>query len=242
METESKLGNFGELPNIDDLASDNMSQIVPANTAIIIINPGANQAIVNLKGEITKLMEYTTSRVIKSDTDLTPATNDLTLISKLKKAVKGYQDEYVSPIKTHLDKVQFVFKDLLACLDIVEKDSKAKIQTYIDAQKARAAEAERLNREAAELARKQAEFSGTGEITVDTDTLFAPPPVRKVSTDLGTISTSKTWKWEIEDMSKIPVEYMTLDVVKIGKVVRAGLHNIPGLKIYSEDNLRITTK
>ena len=242
METESKLGNFGELPNIDDLASDNMSQIVPANTAIIIINPGANQAIVNLKGEITKLMEYTTSRVIKSDTDLTPATNDLTLISKLKKAVKGYQDEYVSPIKTHLDKVQFVFKDLLACLDIVEKDNKTKIQTYIDAQKARAIEAERLNREAAELARKQAEFSGTGEITVDTTPLEAPPPIKHISTESGTISEVKAPStWEIENEALIPHEYWQLDTVKINRIVRAG-GSIPGIKITKHTGIRTNTK
>jgi hypothetical protein len=212
------------------------------DVAIININPGSDLAIVNLRAEIIKLSNYATFRVIKCDLDLTPAGDDLVLVSKLKRALKEKQDEYVSPIKAHLEKVQFVFKDLLACLDDVDKTNRDKVLAYTAAQKKRAAEAEELNRQAIELARKQAEFSGTGEFTVDTTPVVAPAPVKKVATMSGTASTQVNWKYEVVDPALVPIDYMVIDYAKLTKVIKAGCRSIPGVRIYSEDSLRITTK
>lgn len=197
--------------------------------------------VVKIKDEIVKLSNYAIDRVIKSDADLTPIGDDLILVSKLKKALKEKQSEYVNPIKLHLDKVQFVFKYLLTCLDDIEKTNKAKITTYTDAQKARAAKAERLNREAEELARKQAEFNG-GAFTVDTTPIEAPAPVKKVSTMSGSFSEVKAPNtWELEDFDKVPNQYKILDTVRINQLVRAG-GSIPGIKIITHTTIRTTTK
>ena len=229
-------GNFAETLPAIDIVTDKM------DVALININPRDNPVIAKLQEEIIKLSNYSMGRVIKCDTDLTPAGDDLILISKLKKALKAKQEEYVGPIKSHLDKVQFVFKDLLGCLDDLEKNTKAKMQTYTDAQKARAAEAERLNREAVDLARKQAEFSGTGEFTVNTIPLEAPAPVKHISTGSGTISEVKAPPtWEIIDEALIPKEYWQLDTVKINRIVRAG-GSIAGIKVTTHTGLRTNTK
>jgi hypothetical protein len=208
----------------------------------IRIRPETDVAVENLKTEIIKLSNYATSRVIKSDTDLTPATNDMVLVAKLKKALKEKQNEYAQPIKDHLARVQVVFNELLGILSDIEAINKAKVTAYTDAQKARVAEAERLNREAMELARKQAEFSGTGEITVDTTTLEAPAPVRHVSTGSGSISEVKAPStWELENWDLVPNQYKLLDTVRIGQIVRAG-GSIPGIKVITHTTIRTTTK
>lgn len=221
----------------------NTGRTIPTEqtTVEIIIRPETNVDIVKIKDEIIKLSNYSIERVIKSDADLTPAGDDLILVSKLKKALKEKQSEYVNPIKLHLDKVQFVFKDLLTCLDDIEKTNKAKITFYTDAQKARVAEAERLNREAEELARKQAAFNG-GAFTVDTTPVEAPAPVKKVSTMSGSFSEVKAPNtWELEDFDKVPNQYKVLDTVRINQLVRAG-GSIPGIKIITHTTIRTTTK
>jgi len=217
--------------------------ISPDNSvAVIRINPRDNPAIVNLQTEIVNLSNYAAFRTIRCDADLTPATDDLALIAKLKKAIKERQDEYVKPIKAHLDEVQSVFKDLLGCLEDIDKTNRDKIAAYRAGQRRRAEEAEALNRQADELARKQAEFSGTGEYTVDTTPIEAPVPVRKVSTGMGTVSTQRVWKWELVDMAQVPEEYKIIDAGKITKVVKAGLRNIPGIRIYDEETLRVSAR
>lgn len=246
---ELHLPEIKDIPPIfhDDPIFENSTQsIVKESThesgiAVININPRDDLAIINLQDEIIKLSNYAIERVIKSDADLTPVGDDLILVSKLKKALKEKQAEYVNPIKTHLDKVQFVFKDLLTCLDDIEKTNKAKITFYTDAQKARAAEAERLNREAEELARKQAAFNG-GVFTVDTTPVEAPAPVKKVSTMSGSFSEVKAPNtWELEDFDKVPNQYKILDTVRINQLVRAG-GSIPGIKIITHTTIRTTTK
>jgi hypothetical protein len=241
--TESELE---ENPNIsiEQQLTDGFSHLplsAAETTAIIIIKPESDLAVINLKAEIGKLGDYAVTREIKCDTDLTPAGEDLILVSKLKKALKEKQREYTFPIQEHFEKVNAVFKDLLASLDLIEKLNKSKISAYTDAQKARVAEAERLNREAEELARKQAKFNG-GEFTVDTTLIEAPAPVRKVSTNNGSFSEVKAPNtWEILDESLIPREYYQLDIVKVNRVIRAGIR-IPGIKTILNTGIRTNIK
>lgn len=44
----------------------------------------------------------------------------------------------------------------------------------------------------------------------------------------------KVWTHDIEDESKIPREYMTVDVKRIRDAVRAGLREIPGVRIFQD--------
>jgi plasmid stability protein len=184
-----------------DTENEKVAEELANDMAVIIrIKPETDLAVVKLTDEIIKLKVYAVSRSIKGDTDLTPVTDDLILISRLKKELREKQHEYCDPIEGHLDAVRKVFVDMVSILDETTAINKAKVTAYTDTQKAKVAEAERLNREALELARKQAEFSGTGEITVDLTEISAPAPVRKVSTSSGSISEAKAPStWEIEN-------------------------------------------
>lgn len=235
MVTENKILNAETLPAID-IATEKM------DVAIININPQSDLAVVNLKAEIGKLKEYAIARTITKDEDVSPITDDLSIIAGLKKSLNALKDQYCKPVKAHLVNIQTVFVDIGLLLDEADMINRSKITAYRTEQMRRQAEAEELNRQAIELAKKQAEFSGTGEITVDLTPLEAAPVLKRVNTEMGSMSTAKIWRWELEDLSKVPVEYLTIDAAKIGKVVRAGLRNIPGIKIYCEETLRVNTK
>ena len=190
---------------------------IGTNTAIIKIKPEIDFGLIGLNGQINYLMAWADKRVITTDADLSPATDDLSLIAKLKKAVTEKKDGYCKPIKAHLDDVTKVFNEILVKLAQADTTNRQKIKDYQLTVARKAAEIEALNRAKIELAREEAWLSGTGEITIDTTPLEAQAPVSKV-------------------------EYLVIDAAKIGKVVRAGLRNIPGIRIYSEDTLRVTTR
>ena len=226
---------FEQLPAID-IATEKM------DVALININPQSDLAVVNLKVEIGKLKEYAIARTITKDEDVSPITDDLSIIAGLKKSLNALKDQYCKPVKAHLVNIQTVFVDIGLLLDEADMINRSKITAYRTEQQRRQQEAEDLNRQAIELAKKQAEFSGTGEYSVDLTPIEAAPVLKKVSTDMGTLSTTKVWKWEVTDLSKVPSDYMVLDVARVTKLVKAGIRVIPGIRIFSEESLRINTR
>ena len=80
-----------------------------------------------------------------------------------------------------------------------------------------------------------------GEIIESVNIIDVVTVPTHVYADNGTLGTSKVWKFEVEDLTKIPLEYLMPDMVKIGKVVRAGV-KIPGVKSWQESSLRVNSK
>lgn len=209
--------------------------------AIIIIHPERDLAIAKIRLEILNLNNYASCRVITTDSDLAPASDDLILIAGLKKSLTAKIGEYLNPVKQHLADMQAVFNPMLDLLKQAESTNKQKITAYTDAQKARQAEIERVNYEAQEVARKQAALND-GVFTVNTEPIVAPAPIKKVSTGLGSVSEVKAPStWEIENESLIPKEYWQLDTVKINRIVRAG-GKIPGIKVVEHTTIRTNTR
>ena len=207
----------------------------------IKIQPEDDPQVLVLFREAEVLRDWAIRRVISSDTDLAPASDDLSMIAKLKKALTEKKAEYVKPIKGYLDDVNAAFAKIMTPLDEADRATRNKILDYRSAVAKRAAEAEEINRQAQELARRQAQFSGTGEFTVDTTPMQAPAPVSRVSTDLGTAGIVRNTSWELVDFALVPDQFKVLDSGKITKLVKGG-GTIPGIKIVVTEGLRVTTR
>jgi len=48
-------------------------------------------------------------------------------------------------------------------------------------------------------------------------------------------------KWKVEDFTLVPERYKEPNSILIGKVIRAG-GDIPGIRVWEEPSLRVTTK
>jgi hypothetical protein len=223
-----------ELEDKDDFVAVTQIAICPEKTPSYLI----------IKASLTSLLEYAQKREIKTDDDLIPATNDLTVIAKWKKEIANLKDKYVKPIKDHLEDVQDAFGVLNVLLSDANAINRVKMDAYTNLQREKAAEIAEVNRQAEEVARKQAELN-QGVFTVDTTPIPAPAPVKHIRTEGGTASiVNKPNDWEIEDptnMDLIPREYWMLNEVKIGRVIRAG-GTIPGIKIIHRTGVSITMK
>lgn len=123
---------------------------------------------------------------------------------------------------------------------------KSRISTYVAMLALRQREAEELAKKAEEERRQKLEAAfkadDAGDAEKAEDILKdVPPEATKAKytpqPKLEGTSIRKIWKWELMDIKIVPLEYLQLDLVRIGREVR--LHKekaeIPGIRVYSED-------
>ncbi len=217
-----------------------MPEEVPG-TALIYINPESDTIVLSLLAQANLLRDYAITRVIATDTDMELAVNDLSVIASIKKALTAKKVEYSKPIKAHLDAVSATFQTLLTPIEDADRITRDKWQAYRNEQVRRKAEADAINREKEELAKREAALNH-GEITVDLTPVEAPIPIARIQTEMGSAGISKTWKFEVTDFALLSNEFKMPDAAKLGKVIRAGLHSIPGVRIWAEEGLRVSAK
>ena len=190
--------------------------------------------------EAKKLLDYANARTITTLEETKLATDDLALISKVKKAMEQKRKDYLLPFQEHVKEVNDIYKNLMQPIDQADYVTRQKVMAYQREQARIKAEQDEINRLRMEAANKEAALNN-GEIKESVNLIDVVDVPKKVYSDTGTLGTSKVWKAEIEDLSKIPLDYLLPDMVKIGKVIRAGV-KIPGVKSWQEDSLRVTAK
>ncbi len=212
-------------------------------TAIIKVNPSIDQGVVALQTEALKLEAYAKNLLVTNDEVVKAVTNDLSIIARLKKAIEEKRKEYVTPINEHLKFINDTFKMITVPLESADKITRQKIMEYRAECDRKAREIAEINRMREEAAKREAKLNGTGEISEPLVIIETPPaPATTIRTDNGTLGTMQIWKFEVEDFSKLPDEYKMVDAVKLGKVVRAGLHNIAGVRVWAEDTLKVNAR
>ena len=211
-------------------------------TTLVKIKPEADTHVMAFYSEALKLKEYAESRSIIAVEDLAPATVDLSIIARVKKGMEGRRKDYLHPFQEHIKEVNEDYKRLMEPVETADRITREKILTFQLKQKLIREEQEKINALRMEAAKRDA-ILHNGEISESVNLVEVMPEApRKTETDLGTAATFKIKKWEVEDLSKVPFDYLMIDAVKIGKVVRAGIPSISGIRIWEEESLRITTK
>jgi len=64
-------------------------------------------------------------------------------------------------------------------------------------------------------------------------------PIPTVKADIPKVDNRlfrKVWKFRVLDIRKVPIQYLKVDEIKVGQIVRAmkGETNIPGIQVYEE--------
>lgn len=115
----------------------------------------------------------------------------------------------------------------------VEKAARLKEAARLE-EAGRIEEAARMAEEAKqeEAARLEAAAKALDDVPV------VQPTVERTAPKVSGTSVRTFWKFEIEDESKVPREYMCVDEKAIGAMVRTkkGSTSIPGVRVYSETN------
>ena len=209
-------------------------------TALLRIDPRQDAIVIGFYDEAKKLLDYANARVITSLDDAKLATDDLSMIAKLKKAMESKRKDYLQPFQDHVKEVNEIYKTLMQPIETADMVTRSKVLSFQREQAELKAKQEEINRLRMEAATKEAELNN-GEIKESVNIIDVVTVPTHVYADNGTLGTSKVWKFEVEDLTKIPLEYLIPDMVKIGKVVRAGV-KIPGVKSWQENSLRVNSK
>ena len=185
-------------------------------------------AVRNLFQEGVKLFNFAQARIISTNEDLKPATDDLAIIKKTKTALEEYMNNYIGPIQDHLKQVRTVFVELLAPFDEADQLTRDKVKKFRELEQKKLA-----------LAREEAAAQG-GEHTTE---LQEPVPDH-TRTALGTQGFQKVHKWEVTDFAQVPDQYKVIDSGKVTGVVKGskGTIEIPGIRIWTDEVVRINTK
>jgi len=189
------------------------------------------------RSQVASLVTYAQSRIVESREQSESAAADLTLIRQLKKAIEEQRTGQVKPLNDQVKQINDLYKTLTVPLDEADKITSDKIKQYRQAETAKLAEALAIEAEKMELARREAALNG-GAITVDLTPLVKPDEQPKhIVTGAGTVGTRMVPKWALEDITKVPAEFLMLNEVALGKQVRAGRTGIPGIRIWLEEEL-----
>ena len=208
-------------------------------TALVLVRPDIDPGVLALYQEGLGLLRFAEARIIGDGQDIKTATDDLSIIARLKKAIEERRREYVGPLNDHLRAVNEAFRGLTDPISQADTITRRKILDFRAEQERIRIEQERINRLREEAA--QAEMRLKGELSEPLAQIPVSPESPSIyRTDSATLGKTTIKKWEVVDLQLVPIEYLVIDAAKVGKVVRAGIPSIPGIRIWTEESLRVT--
>jgi len=212
--------------------------ITPTDMAMVKVNPEADVVVEEFYQEALSLRESATITAVQSLEDIKVATDTLSMIQTLKRAMEDKRKEYVSPLQGYVKAINDTFKGLMVPIEEADRIIRNKILAFQKAEDDKRREQERINRLRIEAA--EAEKKLTGEVSEPVELVKPDEPLpERITTDTGEVGSRTIRKWEMENFALLPDEYKTPDTVKIGKLVRNGIPSIPGVRIYEEKVLTV---
>ena len=205
-------------------------------SALVLFKPQEDAEIMGFYNQAIRLKEYAEARVIATNDDLKPANDDLIIIRKVKKAMEEKRKEYLKPFQDHVKETNEAYKTLMEPIEEADKITAGKMLAFDMEQRRKIREAEAIEEEKMELARREAALNG-GVITVDLTPVDKPEaPPDTVRTDVGSSGQRDNWKWEVTDITQVPREYLMINAGMLTPIVKAskGKLTIPGIRIYNE--------
>lgn len=189
------------------------------------------------QGSVELLERAQGIEIVDEESDLEAAE----FLSQVKTARKRWDELrhwFTDPLEAQKKAIIARFKASDAPLEQAEKIVGGKHLEWVRKQQELARkEQERLRRLAeARQARAEKKAEERGEepppVVIPMPTVQAPP--KTLHTSSGAVRTRTIWRFEVVDFAALPEEYKVADEVKLGKVVRAGVREIPGVRIYEE--------
>lgn len=218
------------------------AEALAAETALAT-RPGADVEVISYYTEALKLQEYAKSRVIATPNDIKVATEDLSIIARLKKAMEEKRKEYTSPLQDQVKAINETYKMLMQPVEVADTTTRNKILAYNKEQEDRRREQERINAQKLEVAEAERRLNGKPSEPVELVEV-SPDVPKTVSTDLGATSQRDNWKWEVVDFSLVPDDYKMINSGTLTPVVKAskGKITIPGIRIFNDPIISVTAR
>lgn len=238
-----------------NIAFEDKEIITPDFSVVDTVKGVENSAVYRVsKEKLEKMSAELETMKLEGPEDEARIVNFLIDIKKDAKEVKGLWDKMIFGADTIIKAMKPMFKPKMDMYSDLEDKAKEKLDDYRKRQRRKADDEARKLEEIRqkEQAKLDAKHAKKVEKAVEKGVEPPPPPmpvlpasvpVQSVAktnkTEQGSVTYRKVPMWEVADVKLIPAEYFVLDESKIGKLVRNGLRNIPGIRIWEEEQSSI---
>jgi len=188
-----------------------------------------------IKTQVLFVQKQATALEIKSEADMTNASDLLNAVIKVEKMITERKEAITRPLMTALASARDLFKPFEYGYTEAKKTIKAKMLSYS------IEEEERINKEKARV-----------EARLEKGTMRQDTAIKKLE-DIGDAPKSfageqsktslrKVTKVRIVDESLIPREYLVVDMIKVQNAVLKQNLSVPGVETYEEKSIVSTTR
>lgn len=190
-------------------------------------------------GQLDELVTRAAAVKITTEETNTTAVEMATQANNLAKKLEAARKAIVEKPTKFSSAVNAMVKPYTVKLEKVVSDLKAEMKryrAYQELEQAKAAQAaEALRVEEQKKIDAEAAAFGVEAPQVEAVAVAAPPKV--VHTSCGSAGTRKEWTFEITDVALVPREFMLVDEKAIRAQVKAGIRQIPGVRIFEDSNI-----
>ena len=172
-------------------------------------------------------------RSVENQTEADEANEILKKITHGLKLMEEKRKSFTAPLNQSLKEINETFKQMALPVNEAKTALSNRLmlwrrheQSRIDEERAKAVREEERRRKIQEA------HAAKGHVVKEDITPVAKPIPFSVN---DTTKTRLTWTYEIEDDTKIPRDYLTVNGPAITQAVRAGVRDIPGVKIYQKE-------
>jgi hypothetical protein len=193
-----------------------------------------------LKTLATKTINQLQEFKLKTISDLEIASGYLVRIADHRKGLEGRRKFFVDPLNKHVKDINDYFKSLDLPLQEADRQLRRMITEFRELENKKREEKEIKLQEKAE--EKHKERLKTAKKNGDDKPIFVAPVVPKLETTIAGITSNKVWTFEVVSEKKIPEEYIIParpDETKIREAIRNGIREIPGIRIFQKESLRV---
>lgn len=233
------------------------TMLKPEPTALVVPETPTESQI---KTSATALVAEALNLKIFTRSDLSYATDLVKTIKDRARAAEDERTRIVGPFNQGVKHINGRFKVITQPLEDAEVALKAKMLAFQrDEQRKAEEERQRLQREQTQRENEERERNREKDVervAIATEgeeqDRATPPPIEVAPVEIaskfkpvtygqtGAASTvRKVWASEIVDITLIPKEFIVADQVKINQAVRAGIREIPGVRIFQKEEMVI---
>jgi len=180
-----------------------------------------------MEKQVSPLVAQAGKYIIKSVEDVDKSSEFLKKVKDTEREIEAKRLEFTKPLNQSLRAINATFKQLKEPLVEARILLTGKIMDW------KQAETARLEKEEARRRKIQEAHAKKGH------TVEAPVVLDRPQKTIGNTRTTKFWTFEVQDLGKVPTEYLEIDTVEVRQAIRNGVREIPGIKIYQDERLSI---
>lgn len=218
------------------LKEDTKQSIAPINSNIFDIEK-AKKHFEKYIEEIDKTYEVAQQLKVEDQESNKKAVEIGTSAKKLYKKIEETRKSIIEEPNSFVKSVNSFARIFTDKLKSIEQLMKQKISQYraIEEQKRREAElkAKKAIEELQKKLEKEAKEKGIEPVKVEAPVIPAEPKITR--TESGSASGRKVWTFEVVNIDEVPREYLSLNEKKVRDAVRAGVREIPGIRIFQKE-------